>query len=362
MTYPLLSSPFFLGELRLPNRVVMPPMVVWKAAEDGTVTPGILEHYAESTGPGLVVVEATVVSPEGRLARRQLGIFEDRHVEGLARIASTVHASGAAASIQIHHAGRNTNRENTFGAPILAPSAIPSRAGAEPPTALTEAEIERILEAFRAAAVRAADAGFDAIEIHGAHGYLVSQFLSPLANQRTDRWGGSLENRARFLREIVRRAREAAGTRLLVGCRLGVADGEKGGLPLEEGLQVARWIAEDGVGLIHVSNGMGGVPAVAPAGSPCSPRMHLAFAVKEAVRVPVIGVGDVRAASLAEEILASGRLDLVAVGRALLADPSWAAKSLAGREAEIEVCRACRACQQFGHAERCPAFLARTAR
>jgi len=355
MKHPRLHSPLRLGAIEVPNRIVMPPMVVWQAAADGTVTPSILEHYRRSAGPGMVIVEATVVSPEGRLAREQIGAFEDRHVEGLARIARIIHDAGAAASIQLHHAGRSTNLENTFGAPLLAPSAVPAKDIV--PEALDEAGIERILSCFASAARRAADAGFDAVEIHGAHGYLGSQFLSPLANRRGDRWGGSLENRARFVREAARRMREAVRGRLAVSCRLGAADGESGGLTVEEGVQVARWLEADGMPFIHVSAGIGSPPKLAPDGSPWSDRLLLGAAVKKSVRVPVIGLGGIVHPDQAEQSLAEGLVDLVGVGRAMLADPSWAAKSLAGRDADIIRCRQCPRCHHFRHAERCPARL-----
>jgi len=355
MAFPHLSRPFHLGRLVLPNRLVLPPLVRWTAAEDGTVTQANLEHYRRAAGPGLVIVEASAVSPEGRLAREQIGIFEDRHVEGLARIAGIIHASGAVASIQIHHAGGNSNRVNTCGLPLVAPSAAAGKD--EAPEELSEEGIERILSCFEAAARRAAAAGFDAVEVHGAHGYLASQFLSPLANRRADRWGGSLENRARFLREALRRIRAAVGDRLPASLRLGVADGAAGGLCLEEGIRVARWLEEDGLPFLHVSSGIGDPPAVAPAGSPWSDRMHLAIAVKKALRIPVIGVGGVVEPAQAEELLARGLVDLVAVGRGMLADPDWAAKALSGREADIVRCRRCLKCRQFRHAERCPANI-----
>jgi NADPH2 dehydrogenase len=348
-----LRAPFQLASFKIPNRIVMPPMVVWKAAEDGAVTSAILDHYRDSLGPGMMIVEATVVSAEGRLARQQLGIFEDRHVEGLARIAAIIHAAGSAASIQLHHAGRNTNLENTFGLPLVAPSAVAAKGIVS--EELTEDGIERILECFAAAARRAADAGFDAVEIHGAHGYLASQFLSPLANKREDRWGGSLENRARFVREAARRMRAAVGSRLPVSCRLGAAESDPGGLSVDEGTQVAKWLEEDGMPFLHVSAGIGSAPKLGPAGSPWSDRLLLGAAVRKAVGIPVIGLGGIRTPDQAERALAEGLVDLVGVGRAMLADPQWAAKTLAGRQDEIYLCRQCRVCHHFRHAERCPA-------
>jgi NADPH2 dehydrogenase len=355
MSFDHLRSPLQLASFKVPNRIVMPPMVVWKAAEDGALTPAILEHYRDSAGPGMVIVEATVVSPEGRLARRQLGIFEDRHVEGLARIAEIIHAAGGMASIQLHHAGRDTNLENTFGVPLVAPSAVPAKELV--PEALTEDGIERILGCFAAAARRAADAGFDAVEIHGAHGYLASQFLSPLANTREDRWGGSLGNRARFVREAARRMRTAAGSRLLVSCRLGAAEDAPGGLTVAEGIQVAKWLEEDGMPFLHVSTGIGSAPKLGPEDGQWSDRLLLGAAVRTAVGIPVIGIGGIRTPGQAEQALSEGLVDLVGVGRAMLADPKWAEKTLGNREADIFLCHQCRVCHHFRHAERCPARM-----
>ena len=355
--YTRLGEPFVAAGMRLPNRIVLPPMVTWKAGLDGTVTPDILGHYRASVGAGLVVVEASAVSPEGRLAQRQIGIFEDRHVEGLAAIAAIIHASGAAASIQIHHAGRSTTTENTFGMPLVAPSAVPA-AGGEVPHALDEAGIERIIGCFAAAARRAREAGFEAVEVHAAHGYLASQFLSPLANRRTDGWGGTLEGRARFLREILRRIRAQEGSRLVAYCRLGAADGTPPGLTLAEGIQVARWLEADGVPLLHVSTGIGDVRGIAPEGGPWSDRLLVGAAVKKAVGIPVIGVGGIGQPGQAEAALSEGLVDLVAVGRAVLADPAWVRKTLAGQAETINPCRNCKRCQHYGHAERCPARAA----
>lgn len=355
MPFDRLRQPLRLASREVPNRIVMPPLVVRKAAEDGTVTPALLEHYGACEGPGLVIVEAAAVAPEGRLARRQVGIFEDRHVDGLARLARTIHAAGGLASIQLHHAGRSTNLENTFGLPPLAPSAVP--ANDLVPEELTESGIERILGCFAAAARRAAAAGFDAVEIHGAHGFLVSQFLSPLANRRTDRWGGSLENRARFLREAARLLREAAGPRLLVSCRLGAAEDAPGGLTLSDGIQIAKWLEADGMPFLHVSTGIGAAPRLGPEGGPWTDRLLLGAAVRKAVGIPVIGVGGIRTPRQAEQALAEGLVDMVAVGRGLLADPRWAAKALAGREKDIHVCRHCPTCHHYREPELCPARI-----
>jgi 2,4-dienoyl-CoA reductase-like NADH-dependent reductase (Old Yellow Enzyme family) len=338
--------------MTIPNRIVMPPLVVRKAGEDGMVTPALLRHYGETKGPGLVVVEASAVSPEGKLDKYQIGIFEDRSIEGLASLARTIHDNGSLAAIQIHHAGCNTSAEAVGGRELLAPSDFSTKRGAA--RALTEEEIGRIISDFVSAARRARMAGFDAVEVHGAHGYLCSQFLSPLMNRRTDAWGGSLENRARFLRTVLVGIR-AEEPGFPAYCRLGVVDGEPGGLPLVEGIQTAKWLEEDGVPLIHVSSGIGAVPAVAPEGSPYSNRFHLGMMVKKAIGVPVICIGEIRMPEQAEAALAAEAADLVAVGRGLLVDPQWVIKARSGRSRDITACRNCRVCHRFLHPERCPA-------
>ncbi len=352
MSYESIFSPLRIRNLTLSNRIVVPPLVVSKAAEDGTATPSSREHYAAFEGMGLVVVEATVVSPEGRLARKQLGIFEDRHVEGLSAIAKAIHDNGAAAAIQIHHAGRNTSEENTFGLPLVAPSAFESKRGNA--RELRAEEIDALIQRFVTAAQRARAAGFDAVEVHAAHGYLISQFLSPLANRRTDAWGGSLENRARFLRSVLSGIRhEAEG--LLAYCRLGVADGEPGGLPLAEGMNIAAWLQEDGVPLLHVSSGIGNPPPIAPEGDAFSHRFHLGMELKKKLSIPIISVGDIRSPEQAESALSQGATDLVAVGRGFLVDQKWAKKAREGRDKDIVLCKGCGICKQFLHPEKCPA-------
>jgi 2,4-dienoyl-CoA reductase-like NADH-dependent reductase (Old Yellow Enzyme family) len=358
MNYPHLHTPLTIGPLQLANRLVMPPLVIFKAAEDGGVTPLNREHYAESGGAGYVVVEATAVSPEGRLAQKQLGISEDRHVDGLADLARIIREGGGRPGIQLHHAGARTAMKNTFGLPLVAPSAVPTPEG-EMPLELDEEGIRRIVGTFAAAARRARQAGFEALEVHAAHGYLVNQFLSPLANKRTDMWGGSLENRARFLRAVLTAVRKEAGSGLLTYCRMAGADGGEGGLTTTEGLQVARWLKEDGVPLLHLSHGVGALTKLAPDGSRWSDRMHLAIAVKKEVGIPVIGVGDILDPSMAEALIAEDLVDLVAVGRGILADPGWARKALAGRAEEIVPCRHCPRCNWFKNSERCPARLER---
>jgi 2,4-dienoyl-CoA reductase-like NADH-dependent reductase (Old Yellow Enzyme family) len=206
-----------------------------------------------------------------------------------------------------------------------------------------------------AAARRVVKAGFDAIELHGAHAYLISQFLCPALNLREDAYGGTLKNRARFALELVKAVQSAVGDRCLVYMRLGAADGIANGLTLEEGQQVARWLVEAGLQMLHISSGVGGAPTAQNPDSPWSPIMQLAGAVKSVVDVPVIGVNGIKRPEQAEAALADGMVDLIAVGRAMLADPLWASKALAGRSDEISYCRACPRCGHYKHPFVCPA-------
>jgi len=338
----------------LPNRIVLPPMVTWAAEPDGRVTAYQLGHYGGFRDVGLVVVEATAVSPEGRLAARQIGAFSDDHLPGLTKLAAVIRESGAVAAIQLHHAGGQTNLKNTHGLRPLAPSA--RGRGQVVPQAMTKDDIMRVQDDFVAAAKRVMQAGFQAIELHGAHGYLLSQFLSPALNLRDDEYGGSLANRARFALEVLDKVQAAVGESCLVYMRFGAADGVPGGLTLEEGQQVAQWLVEAGIKLLHVSSGVGGAPVTAAAGAEgWSPTMVLAREIRAAVDVPVIGVGGIIRPEQAQAALEAGLVDLVAVGKGLLADPLWASKALGHTLAPINLCRQCPRCGHYQHPFSCPA-------
>ena len=357
----LISSPFSVAGLTLPNRIVMPPLVIWKAGEDGYVAPDHRQHYGNSIGPGLMIVEATAVSPEGRLAGSQLGIWSDEHVDGLAELARLVHSSGAMAGIQINHAGSKATLKHTYGEAPLVPSL--TDASPEGAQELTADDIARLLAAFVAGTERAIEAGFDYIELHGAHGYLMSQFLSPNSNLRQDRWGGSLANRMRFTLEAYRMAQDIAGNRAAIGVRLGLADGKPGGIEPDDGLAVARELTALGCPILHISHAGGNPESVVPDDSPFSPTMHLAGLVKSSIPVTVIGVGGIFTPAQAEAALAAGHADLVAVGRGILADPGWAEKAVADRADDIELCVDCQPrCFHFSEPEKCPARRRLTAR
>jgi NADPH2 dehydrogenase len=347
----LLLTPLQIGQLTLPNRIVMPPMCTFLAEDDGLANQAHLQHYQSSLGPGLVIVEGTAVSPEGRISRRQLGIYSDRHIEKIARLSRSIHASGAVAGIQLHHAGalafqKTWKRQRRYVIKKTLRLCYQQ---------LMVSGLRRIREAFEKAGRRAVEAGFDIIEIHGAHGYLFSQFLSPLKNRRKDRYGGSLENRRRFLLEVYRSVRAAVGGKALVTCRLGVADRRSGGFILSEGLSTASLLEGEGAKLLDVSCGSGTPMHIRPEGSRYSSLLHLARAAKSAVRIPIIGGGGILHPELAEQALSDKMADLIAVGRGILADPAWARKTIQGKPESIVICRQCKICFHFTDSSKCPA-------
>ncbi len=365
MHYQLLTSEFTGATLSTPNRVVLPPLVSWLSGEGGSVRDRHIEHYHGLRGPGLMIVEATAVAPEGRLAATQLGAFSDAQLEGLTQLAETLSADGAVPGIQLHHAGGKTTPEKNYRHSIPVPSIMPD--SPEGAYELDEAEIRRIIEAFAAAAERVARAGFRYVELHGAHGYLGTQFLSRALNHRRDRWGGDVVARARFLTELTAHVRARLesvrgelGTHdhpLVLGMRLGLTDGTADGLPLADGLAAAEAVCDAGVQVLHISHAGGSLAALDP-DSRWAPTLQAAARVRRELgdRVPVIGVGELFEPSQAERALQFGMADLTAIGRGLLADPGWAVKTLTGRDNEIERCHECRPkCYHYTEPQRCPA-------
>lgn len=320
-----LFSPYEIKGLTLKNRIVMAPMCMYSCEqEDGKVGNWHLTHYASrAVGQvGLIIVEATAVTPQGRISANDLGIWSDDHIEGLSNITALVKEHGAAAGIQIAHAGRKATVEGE----IVAPSAIPFDEKMKTPKEMTVEEIKETIEAFKSGAERAKKAGFDVIEIHGAHGYLINEFLSPLANKRSDEYGGSHEKRYRMLREIIDAVKTVWDGPLFV--RVSANDYQAEGLTAEDYVGMGRWMKEQGVDVIDVSSG-----AVVPARIPTYPGYQVRFSeqIKHGVDIPTGAVGLITAGRHAEEILQNERADLIFLARELLRDPYWprtAAKEL----------------------------------
>ncbi|MGE5619480.1 MAG: NADPH dehydrogenase NamA [Sphingomonadaceae bacterium] len=324
---PHLFEPLALRGLTLKNRIALSPMCQYSAGPDGLPTDWHYLHYPTRAvgGVGLILVEATAVESRGRISTADLGLYDDRQVEPLARLVQLCHQHGAKVGVQIAHAGRkafsNGPEQKGFGPePTVAPSALPFDEGWSTPHALTLEEIDEIVDSFRQAARRALGAGFDLIEIHGAHGYLISEFLSPLSNRREDRYGGSLENRMRFLHRVVDAVREVWPEKSPLFVRLSVSDWTPGGMDVVQSVEVARTIRERGVDLVDCSSG-----GVVPTPPPTGPGYQVPFAhrIKREAGIPTGAVGMITAPEMADEIVRNQRADLVLLGRELLRTPYW---------------------------------------
>jgi dimethylglycine catabolism A len=347
-----LLIPARIGPVEIPNRIVMPPMTTRTSDDEGFVTDATIAYYMARVAGGTGLITVEMASPEraGRHRRRELGIYDDRFLPGLTRLVADIHRGGAKASIQLGHGGGHT-RVDICGETPIAPSAIPHPVYEVTfetivPQEMSHARIAETVAAFANAAARARKAGFDCVEIHAAHGYLISQFHAPFENRRTDQYGGSLENRARFGLEVLR-AVKAAVPGMPVIYRLSVEDFFAGGLPWAEGKQIAIWAAEAGADALHISAGhYRSLPTahlmIPPMRWPDATYLHFAADVKKAVQVPVIAVGRLGGPATAADAVASGKADFVALGRTLIADPHWVAKVSRGEP--IRRCLACNTC------------------
>ncbi len=315
-----LLAPLEVKGLTLRNRIVMPPMQTGRATVKGAVTNRLVNFYVRrSTALGLLIVEHCYISPSGKLSPKQLGIYDDDLISGLERLSSQIHAAGTPVVVQITHAGGVANKK-IIGAEPAGPSA--TRKTRE----LTKSEIDALVEDFAVAAERAIKAGFDGVDLHGAHGYLLNQFFSPLLNKRRDEYGGSLENRMRFPLMVVEEVRKRIKGRLLL-YRLGADDLAPHGTQIENSVAFAVKLEQHGVDIIDVSGGFCG-------SEPKQLRnvkgyfIPQAYEIKKAVGAPVIGVGGITKAEYADTLIRDGKVDLVAIGRALWKDPKWAEKAV----------------------------------
>jgi 2,4-dienoyl-CoA reductase-like NADH-dependent reductase (Old Yellow Enzyme family) len=328
-----LFSPFRLRGLELRNRVVMSPMCQYSST-DGFPNDWHVVHLASRAagGVGLVLTEATAVSPEGRISPSDAGIWSDEQAAAWARVAALVRSHGAAVGIQLAHAGRKASTHVPWrggkevppaegGWQPVAPSAIRFTADYPQPRALTSSEIRQVVDAFAAAARRALRAGFECVELHAAHGYLLHQFLSPLSNQRDDAYGGSLENRMRLALEVARAVRETWPNELPLLVRISATDWAEGGWDLEQSVELCRRLRETGADLVDCSSG--GLVAYAKMALGPGYQVPFAAAIRERAGVATGAVGLVTEPAQAEEIVASGKADVVLLARALLRDPYW---------------------------------------
>jgi 2,4-dienoyl-CoA reductase-like NADH-dependent reductase (Old Yellow Enzyme family)/thioredoxin reductase len=348
-----LFEPIQINSMRLKNRLVMPAMVTNFADGQGMVTPRQIVHYGERAryGVGMITIECTSVSMTGRASDHQLGAYKDDFIPGLKKLAEAIKEHGCKCVLQLHHAGRRAASKFNHGSAPVAPSPIPCVDG-EVPEELTVDQIERITEEFGDAALRAKKAGFDGVELHGGHGYLINQFLSPLSNHRTDKYGGTFENRMRFVREIISCARDKVGRDYPILIKLSVDEYLTGGLGVKDTSIIARILQDASVDAIIASAGHTGAavqgPPRATPGAYCSRacHVHLADSIKKMVNIPVAAIGRINDPILGESILREKKADLICMGRPLLADPELPLKALERRFEDIRTCIACNMCHK----------------
>lgn len=316
----LYNSPVKINNLLLRNRLVVAPMQQNKGSIDGFAAEFHQKHYSDMADKvGLVIIESTAVSPNGRLYLDDIGIFSDKHVEPLKDITDAVHRKNTPVFIQLSHGGRKSARYKDHT--IFAPSAIPYDEQYGLPAEINEKDIDQIIKDYKEAAKRSLEAGFDGIELHAAHGYLLHQFLSPLTNHRVDQYGGSLENRVRIIKQIGLAIRETVGWDFPFQIRISASDFHKSGLTPGELAEAMNLLNEVQFDAIHVS--AGGLLPVSPGNVHTGYQIPYSAIMKQYVKVPVIAVGLIREPDHVEQILQEGLADLIAIGRPLLENPQY---------------------------------------
>ncbi|WP_321332289.1 NADH:flavin oxidoreductase/NADH oxidase [uncultured Bacteroides sp.] len=332
-----LFSEATIGSVNLSNRIIIPPMCQYSAA-NGQATEWHLMHYGNLSlsGAGLLIMEATGIAPEGRISYGDLGLWDEKTAFALAKVVNFIRLhSQIPLAIQLSHAGRKASTDlgwkpglslstdNPNGWQTFAPSAEPLSTGGTTPEALTTEGIKKIISQFAAAAKRAVAIGFNAVELHGAHGYLIHQFLSPVTNKRTDEYGGSLENRMRFALEVFEAVKAVVPKDFPVGIRISATDWIENGWDLPQSIELAKQLDSKGCGYIHVSSGgLDGALQQLPS-LQSGYQLALAEAIKKEVKMPVIGVGLITEPQEAEDAIESNKADMIAVGRGMLYDPRW---------------------------------------
>lgn len=322
-----LFTTYGIKNMEIKNRIVMAPMCMYSADQEGNPTDWHLIHYSTRAigGVGLIILEATGVESRGRISDRDLGIWKDEHIEGLKRIVDAVHSYGAKIGIQLAHAGR---KSEVMSEKCIAPSPIAFSENYRTPSEMTKEDIRQVINAFKDAARRAELAGFDVIELHGAHGYLINEFLSPLTNQRTDEYGGNEENRSRFLKEILKEVKTVWPEEKPIILRVSAEEYAEGGNCPSVIASILNAIKSERIDLVDVSSG-----GVVNTSIKVYPGYQVKFAetIKNEAKLPVIAGGLITSSNMAEEIVQNDRADLVFLGRELLRNPYWplqAAKEL----------------------------------
>ena len=319
---PSLFEPLKLKGISLKNRLVMPPMATGMATEDGEATERHIKHYTARArgGAGLIIVEHTYVAKNGKASNGQMGLYDDKLIPSLKRLVETIHAEGTKVVIQLTHAGSKAPGKITGEQPVGA-SDVMTPNGSEVPRPLTVPEIKTLTTDFSEAARRAMAAGFDSIELHGAHGYLLGQFLSPYTNKRSDAYGGDLAGRLLFPLEVIKEVKTRLGENVPLFYRFGADDMTEGGLTRQEAKLAAQHLEQEGVDVLDISGGLvgDGQNRFTEQGY----FVPLAEGIKQMVKIPVIGVGNITEPEYADRIVREQRVDMVAFGRLLLSNPEF---------------------------------------
>lgn len=324
-----LLKPMQAGTLTLTNRLVMPPMATAKADPDGKVNQSVLDYYAEKSEGGylsLIIIEHSYIQLDGKASDLQLSVSDDSMVEGMKKLAEVIHRNGSKSAMQINHAGSNTTREITGSTPVAPSTVSHPRKPSNIPNELTRDDIANIIISFQNAARRTKEAGFDGVEIHAAHGYLLHQFFSPLTNKRTDEFGGNVHNRIRLHLQVIEAIRATVGDNFPILLRLGASDFIEGGVTIEDSQIAAQEFEKVGVNILDISGGFSGynVPSLSGQGF----FAPLSEAIKKVVSIPVILTGGITEVQAAEQLLADGKADLIGVGRAILNNSKWAEQAI----------------------------------
>ncbi|MGH4039208.1 MAG: FAD-dependent oxidoreductase [Sphaerochaeta sp.] len=349
MEYTKLFSKGKIGGLTIKNRIVMPAMGTGLASYTGEASDELIRYYEERAkgGCGLIITEITRIDDETGIGTpNQLSAMNLKQIPRLQALAKTMHKYNTKIFVQLHHPGRECHSMVLDGRQIVGPSAITSKAIGEEPRALSTEEVEGLVAKFVKGAIIAQTAGIDGVEIHGAHGYLVGQFMSPQSNHREDKYGGSFEKRMRFVTEIIMGIRAKCGPNFPISVRIDGDEFVEGGIKIDEAIQEAQYLEKLGVNAINVSSGTyeSVTTIIEPISYPQGWKRHLAKAIKESVSIPVIACDVIRKPEMAETLLQEDDLDFVALGRAQLADPEWGKKAKSGEEDSICPCISCLNC------------------
>ena len=320
-----LRTPLTMDKLSLNNRLVLPPMATAKAEMDGSITNSLVSYYDEKSKGGylsFVIIEHSYITLQGKASEKQLSAADDSVIVGLKKLSDTLHKNGSKVAMQLNHAGSAADK-NT-GMEIVGPSAILNTSKNVIPKELSKEQIQKIIEDFKLAAIRTQKAGFDAVEIHSAHGYLLNQFYSPLTNERSDEYGGTIYGRIRIHLEVIKAIRDAVGENFPILLRLGAGDYVDGGSTIADAIIAAQEFEKAGVDILDISGGICGYrhPQSIQAGY----FSDMSLPIKKVTNFPIILTGGITTPEEAEELLVLGAADLIGVGRAILQDSDWAEK------------------------------------